>query len=474
VVGDGALLEIGGEIWSSPAVGDIDGDGNLEIAVGARFLGNDNFYVMDGRGIPRPGWPKSLEWGVLTSPVLSDIDGDGKLEIFVISESGKLYAFRYDGSAVFNDSCVLKQLYGGSLGTPAIGDINTDGFLEIVCGGGSRSDSLFVWDHLGHYLPPFPVSVAAQMKYSPVLGDIGGDNHLEICIYTDSTQLLNVVNSNGAVLWQQNFNLGDVEASPILADLAGSARPEIVCGNDLGLAVYDSLGNLLPGFPLYGMEHDWKLPICADLDADSANDIACGSSAWALFAHKSDGSVVTGFPIPMGNRVECSPAVADLNRDGKLELLSGDAGFHFYVFNLNSEVFDWPKFRYDQYNTGCYHSGNWHGIRVNYTYHGNPAFFLYANPNPFRDRINIRFGLGVKAEESGIEDKGLGMRIYDISGRLVKSFALSSATSLSGPYAQSLLWDGSDDHGRTVAAGIYFIRLEAAEKSMIRKIIRIR
>lgn len=469
VVGAGALLQTGGQIWSSPAVGDIDNDGSLEIALGMRFLGSDNFYVMDGRGLPRPGWPKSLEWGVLTSPVLSDIDGDGKLEIFVIAESGKLYAFRYDGSPAFNDSCVLKQLYGGYLGTPAIGDINNDGFLEIVCGGGDRSDSLFVWDHLGHYLPPFPVSVVPRMKYSPVLGDICGDNHLEICFYTDSTQLLNVVSSNGAVLWQQLFNLGDVEASPILADLAGSARPEIICGNNLGLAVYDSLGNLLPGFPLYGMEHDWKLPIAADLDADSVYDIACGSSAWALFGHKPDGSVVTGFPIPMGNRVECSPAVADLNQDGKLELMSGDFGFHFYVFNLNSEVFDWPKFRYDQYNTGCYRSGNWHGIRTNYTYRGRPVFFLNAAPNPFRDRINIRFGSGLRAEKSGIRDEELGISIYDVSGRLVKSFTLSPML-----YAQSLLWDGSDDLGRTVAAGVYFIRLEAADKAIIRKIIRVR
>jgi len=424
---------------------------------------------MNCQGIPRPGWPKSLESGVLTSPVLSDIDGDGRLEIFVISESGKLYAFRYDGSPVFNDSCVLKQLYGTTFATPAIGDINSDGSLEIVCPGGIRSESLFVWDHEGNYLPPFPVSVAPKMMFSAVLGDVSGDNRLEICIYTDSTDLLNVVSSNGAVLWQQNFNLGDVEASPILADLAGNARPEIVCGNNLGLAVYDSIGNLLPGFPLYGMEHDWKLPTVADLDGDSINDIACGSSSWALYAHKSDGSVVTGFPIPMGNRVDCSPAVADLNLDGNLELMNGDGGFHFYVFNLNSQVFDWPRFRYDQFNTGCYHSGNWHGIRTSYTYHGNPAFFLSATPNPFRDRINIRFGLGINPPINGA-DGGVGLTIYDVTGRKIKSFSLPTTYSL----LPTVVWDGRDDRGRTVASGVYFIRLDAVGKGIIRKVVRIK
>jgi len=470
VTGNGMLLATGAEIWSSPAIGDVNHDGQAEICVGIRGLGENNLYVMNGSGIPLPGWPKSVEWGVLTSPVLSDVDEDNNLEIFVISESGKLYAFRHDGTAAFHDTCVLKQLYGGLAGSPAIGDINQDGFLEIVCPGGIQSDSLFVWDHEGNYLPPFPVAVVGRMKYSAVLGDVSGDSRLEICFYTDSTEYLNVVNSNGSLLWQRNFGLGDVEASPIIANVAGGPRPEIVCGNNLGLAVYDSIGNLLTGFPLYGMEHNWKLPICADLDADSMPDIACGSSDWAIFAHHGDGSEVKGFPIPMGNRVECSPAVADLDGDGELELMTGDFGFKFYVFDLKSNISEWPKFRYDQYNTGCYHSGNWQGIRTGYTHRDQSVFFLRAAPNPFRDRLTIAYSIG--KEQSATEFGGakiIALKIYDISGRLVKSFTLCPI-----PYAPCLVWSGDDDLGRRVAAGIYFIKLESGGSSLIRKIIRVR
>jgi hypothetical protein len=481
VAGNGMLLATGAEIWGSPAIGDVNHDGQMEICVGIRGLGENNLYVMNGSGIPLPGWPRSVEWGVLTSPVLSDVDEDSNLEIFVISESGKLYAFRHDGTAAFHDTCVLKQLSGGLAGSPAIGDINRDGFLEIVCPGGVQSESLFVWDHEGNSLPPFPVAVVGRMKYSAVLGDVSGDSHLEICFYTDSTEYLNVVTANGSLLWQRNFSLGDVEASPIIANVAGDPRPEIVCGNNLGLAVFDSLGNLLPGFPLYDMEHNWKLPISADLDADSVPDIACGSNDWAIYAHRPDGSAVKGFPIPMGNRVECSPAVADLDGDGKLEFMTGDFGFKFYVFDLKSEVVEWPKFRYDQYNTGCYHSGNWHGIRTGYTRRAQSVFLLRAAPNPFRNRLYITFGMGQSAPLGGsgtsqqdFQTKGIALKIYDISGRLVKSFTLSSATNLDGPDAQSLLWSGDDDQGRRVAAGIYFIKLESGGSTMIRKIIRVR
>jgi len=472
VVGNGMLLVTGAQIWASPAIGDVNHDGQLEICAGIRGLGDNNFYVLNGSGVPLPGWPKSVEWGVLTSPVLSDVDRDNNLEIFVISESGKLYAFRHDGTAAFHDTCVLKQLYGGTFATPAVGDINSDGFLEIVCPGGIQTESLFVWDHEGNYLPPFPVAVVGRMKYSAVLGDVCGDNHLEICFYTDSTEYLNVVNSNGALLWQVNFNLTDVEAAPIIADVAGGPRPEIVCGNNLGLAVYDSVGNLLPGFPLYGMEHNWKLPICADLDADSVQDIACGSSAWAIFGHHRDGTVVKGYPIPMGNSVECSPAVCDLDQDGKLELMSGDNGFQFRVYDLNSAVFEWPKFRYDQYNTGCYRSGNWHGIRTGYSRRDPSVFFLRTAPNPFRDKTVIRFQITDNRWE--ITDNGskmIKLQIFDITGRLVKSFHPTVA-DIGHPL--SVIWSGDDDLGRRVAAGIYFIKLESGGSSVIRKIIRVR
>jgi hypothetical protein len=46
--------------------------------------------------------------------------------------------------------------------------------------------------------------------------------------------------------------------------------------------------------------------------------------------------------------------------------------------------------------------------------------------------------------------------VYDVSGRIVKSIRL-------GPIrrASALTWDGSDDHGAPVSAGIYLLRLEA-------------
>lgn len=467
---DGILLATPGQIWGSPAVGDVNRDGLLDICIGIRGLGENNLYVVDRHGAPLPGWPKSVDGGVLTSPVLSDINADGFLEIFVISENSKLYAFRYNGEGLFNESGVLKQLSGGSFGSPAIGDINQDGTLEIVCHGGEQSDTLFVWDHTGHYLPPFPVTICSRMRFSTVLADVCGDRNLEIIFYTDSTECLNVVDHLGHLIWQRNFSLDDVEAGPIIADIAGTERPEIICGNNLGLVVFDSTGAILPGFPLYGMEHNWKLPVAADLDGDSAIDIVSGSSEWCLYAHAADGSQLRGFPISMGGGVECSPAVADIDGDGNNELMTGDNGFKFYVYKLTGTKWEWPKFRYDQFNTGCYQSGNWLGAKTDIGRSFSKTFFLKATPVPFRNRLKISYRVfSIPSSDLTKAKKEPGLKIYDATGRLVRFFPITLS-----PDEQRVIWDGTDQRGRALPDGVYFIHLCLNPDKAAQKVIRIK
>lgn len=90
---------------------------------------------------------------------------------------------------------------------------------------------------------------------------------------------------------------------------------------------------------------------------------------------------------------------------------------------------------------------------------------LTPKPNPFRTRTNIRFMI----HDTGSMNKRISLQIYDISGRMVKSFFLPTAYSL----LHSVVWDGTDQTGRPVPAGAYFIRLEDAASATVR-IVKIR
>jgi subtilisin family serine protease len=88
---------------------------------------------------------------------------------------------------------------------------------------------------------------------------------------------------------------------------------------------------------------------------------------------------------------------------------------------------------------------------------------LYTNrPNPFSRATSIGFRLG--------RDHAVTLTIYDPAGRLVRS--LVSGNQSAGEH--SALWDGRDDAGRAVGAGLYFYTLRTADSKTQRKMLMLK
>jgi hypothetical protein len=60
--------------------------------------------------------------------------------------------------------------------------------------------------------------------------------------------------------------------------------------------------------------------------------------------------------------------------------------------------------------------------------------------------------------------------IYDVSGRLVKSFCESGTMD----HESTISWHGEDNTGRKLPGGVYVLRLDAGETAVTRKITLIR
>jgi hypothetical protein len=67
--------------------------------------------------------------------------------------------------------------------------------------------------------------------------------------------------------------------------------------------------------------------------------------------------------------------------------------------------------------------------------------------------------------------KAASIKIYDIAGRIIKHIPLSC---IGIPRAMSVIWDGCDDSGRSVAAGVYFVSFETDDCRKVEKAILVR
>ncbi len=87
---------------------------------------------------------------------------------------------------------------------------------------------------------------------------------------------------------------------------------------------------------------------------------------------------------------------------------------------------------------------------------------LPSVPNPAVGGTRLRFTMPVRG--------GVELGLYDVAGRLVRTLVSREGGEL-GPGLHTVAWDGRDDGGRRVAGGVYFARLRALQRDVVRKLV---
>lgn len=188
------------QIYSVPVLADMDGDEIPEIIFGwgdyENTVDSKGLMVMDMRSEPLPGWPVSLPDTVYASPGLGDLDGDGDLEIVVCSVAADVYAFHHDGSPVtgfpVNISADPDAVVNSS---PTIADVTNDGLPEILfCMeiGFNEAASMHILHSDGSPMTGTPIELVDNGFSSPCIADIDNDGDLEILVTDKSTSVFNL------------------------------------------------------------------------------------------------------------------------------------------------------------------------------------------------------------------------------------------------------------------------------------------
>ena len=118
-------------------------------------------------GTPMFNWPRRTNSTTYTSPIIGDVDGDRDLEIIIGGHNGRLYGWHHDGIPIANWPL---QANDWIVGTPALGDLDNDGDVDIAVGTYDRK--LHVWDEAGVYDPE-------TIKWQNLDGDIHHSGFVE-------------------------------------------------------------------------------------------------------------------------------------------------------------------------------------------------------------------------------------------------------------------------------------------------------
>ncbi len=314
--------------YGSGALGDIDGDGKLEVVFGT-YYNDEHLYAVnaeDGSIL----WKYKSDRGPFDASVaIVDLDGDKRPEILSAdSSSGRLFCLDGKGKLTW-----ALKLPNSTDSPPAVADLDGDGVLEIVVGSmwkrnGNGDVTVYRADTQKKV---WGTEVKGCVQSAPCLVDLNGDKTLDVIVasWRGSNAVHAFNGKDGEALW--TFETMDEEDDPkrhmgmyhgvSAGKVDGKWRIAFAtCSSARGTVFVVDADGALVWKKMLG-EYFFAPTTMADLDGDGALDIvACGSNTYAFTA---DGKQIWK---AKGTSSARGPAVADLDGDGDLDLIFGAKG----------------------------------------------------------------------------------------------------------------------------------------------------
>jgi subtilisin family serine protease len=185
-------INVGGRVSGTPIIADLDGSGPMSQQLLITSIA-ENLVIINSDGSIAGNF--IFEGAIKGSPAVADLDVDGDYEIIVGTSLNRIYALHHDGSLLSGFPFLTSNDIESS---PVVSDINNSSIPEIIAT--SLDGKLFAIDNTGNIVSNFPIEIGGQLKSTPTVFDLDGDGDLEIILGSNGAMNIYDLPSQGTNL----------------------------------------------------------------------------------------------------------------------------------------------------------------------------------------------------------------------------------------------------------------------------------
>ncbi len=363
--------------------GDLDGNGQLDLLLktantisSLQQQPDHSFVVQPSAGAPGVSATKLAFSSTPIQTIVGDVSGDLVPDLIALTSTGLSMRMGY-GDSTYADPITVAL--SGANQTIAAGDLNGDGSQDIVVADSTGKLTVVLSDGRGKFVTPQALAATISVGGNPTalaLQDLNGDGKLDLVSANTASGTVSVLfgTGTGSFTTGGTYTVGTNPKALAIGDLNGDGKLDIAVANAGSNSVSVLTNNGAGGFSTaatYTLTSSPTAIAIGDVNGDGKRDLVVGATgvqvagtynvANNVWVFSGQAGAVPSTTVPpkiytFGNDPVTALALADMNGDGKLDVVTANTTYYanspIYVqLGGSATLLDKQRYQFNPYGS---------------------------------------------------------------------------------------------------------------------------